>query len=260
MNTTSTELPIFLETAKTGVVKLNHIRHAFPAVYILYFVTHDAYYIGSTKNLFLRIRSHIYDLKANVHRNNKFQKLFNVATNKEMRVSFLCVSTREEGYDLEQILLDNYFPTGKLINIRTNVFSPLGLKVAEKTKIKLRAANKLQFSNPENINKHSAKTKEQWEMPGMRERISAAVIKSQKESSFDFDKMRKEIWKDPDVRRRIMEKRAKRRKAVMVDGKTYPSIGIAAKELGISVSCICHRLRNKRNTNYTFIIKEEITE
>uniref|UniRef100_A0AAU7PF76 GIY-YIG endonuclease superfamily protein n=1 Tax=Burkholderia phage vB_BgluM-SURPRISE13 TaxID=3159457 RepID=A0AAU7PF76_9VIRU len=109
-----------LSAVKNGQTKLHRKTHSIHAVYILLLEECDMYYIGSTNDLYKRIYAHTLDLKRNEHGNSSFQKHYNAAKNKALRISFIRVADRDEGYKIEQLLLDKHIGSGKLFNVFTN--------------------------------------------------------------------------------------------------------------------------------------------
>lgn len=117
-------LSVSLNAANTGSIKLRRKDHKFPAVYILYLEECGMYYIGSTGDLYQRTYTHRLDLRNGYHHNGTFQKCYTNSKDKIIRISFIRVKGRQEGFDLEQLLLDKYINSGLLFNVvksaRTN--------------------------------------------------------------------------------------------------------------------------------------------
>lgn len=109
-----------LDTVKNGLTRVERKTHQFPAAYILYFEESGKFYIGSTRDLYQRVCSHIKELRNGRHSNSEFQKDYESAENKTIRFSFIRVDDRKEGYVIEQLLLDKHLPSGRLYNVFTN--------------------------------------------------------------------------------------------------------------------------------------------
>ena len=74
-----------------------------PVVYILTLKTSGMFYIGSTQNFDRRLKEHFSSLKNNCHHNKLLQKAW--FNNEEIIFSLIPMSTRQECYEFEEILI-----------------------------------------------------------------------------------------------------------------------------------------------------------
>ncbi len=107
-------------------------------VYILGNLVEKNVYIGSSIDLKARVKKHFSELKHNKHSNYKLQNAFN-----EDNTQFLAITIPANGdvniREIEQQLLNEFAPTGKLYNIAINVECPMeGKKHAPETIEKLK--------------------------------------------------------------------------------------------------------------------------
>lgn len=95
-------------------------------VYILTFLPDQFFYVGSTQDLDIRIKTHVENLKRNSHPNTNMQKYWNDHNgNINFNVSSFTVNSREDAYSLEQKYLDYFFNSNlshKLLNIGRGAF------------------------------------------------------------------------------------------------------------------------------------------
>ncbi len=137
-----------IECVKNGLTRVHAKTHRFPATYVLLLVECGKYYIGSTNNLYKRIYDHRRDLERNEHANSSFQKAYNAAENKSLRLIFIRVESRKEGYEIEQLLLDKHIGSGLLFNVFNNAeVNGHGGKWSEEAKVKQSKVGKRAFES-----------------------------------------------------------------------------------------------------------------
>jgi len=129
-----------------------------PGIYIIKNNQNGRFYIGSTKNLFTRYKSHFYLLKKNEHGNRFLQNDWNKhkdSAEYEFNVVEL-INNPDTRLIIEQKWLDNMFQKSGCMNIKSKVNS----KPREK-----------HSNNPEETKrKISAIRKENWKDPNYREK------------------------------------------------------------------------------------------
>lgn len=92
-----------------------------PGAYIITDIEGSKVYIGSSKNLYRRRLEHISSLSKNKSSNSNLQAFYNEQTDpRELRFLYITTDNKEEAYDLEQELLDEFAGTDKLLNIATD--------------------------------------------------------------------------------------------------------------------------------------------
>lgn len=256
------------KTAETGVAltspdkaikQLTRRNHSHPAAYVLKQDVTDKLYVGSTENLHKRINAHRNYLQNGIHRNRNLQEAFD--EDSRFSLSFTETKTKEEALVIEQKMLDNLIPTGKLLNIATNVYKA-GLDVtrSEETKQKLRELTTKQFSSTESREKHSEISKKLWQDPVFREKnLQTCKDSFTRERLQQVSETSKEKWKDPNFREKFQESSSWRWAPILVNEKEYPSILEASRQLGLSVDSLRYRLKNNlpKYDNFSYIPKEE---
>ena len=111
-----------------------------PGLYLLGIQGCKKAYVGSTVNLHNRARQHEGDLKNGVHGNKHLQAAFNKHRG-EVLFMPVPVEPGEDTLKLEQELLDEFHPTGVLMNICKDVSAPTrGMKRSEEAIEKSRQA------------------------------------------------------------------------------------------------------------------------
>lgn len=87
--------------------------------YMLRCVDSDCVYVGSSRDLNKRFARHFNELKQGIHHNVKLQEQWNDGV--EMEKWEFLTESRERAYQIEQGLIDDYLPSGKLLNIGLSV-------------------------------------------------------------------------------------------------------------------------------------------
>src|SRR5690606_5409325 len=102
-------------------IKLNHIPKGLlplgPAVYIIEDEEKNKIYVGSTKNISDRMRSHERRLREDKHENRNIQALYNAGS--DFTIHIKTTTDRDKAYELEQETIDSYKCSGVLLNIST---------------------------------------------------------------------------------------------------------------------------------------------
>jgi group I intron endonuclease len=79
-------------------------------VYIITNIVNGKRYIGSSKNIFNRLRDHIWDLNSNRHINSHLQNSWNKYSENNFEFGILCLCQEEERLDQEQFFVDMINP------------------------------------------------------------------------------------------------------------------------------------------------------
>lgn len=87
--------------------------------YLLRCVDSDCVYVGSSGDLNKRFARHFNELKQGIHHNVKLQEQWNDGV--EMEKWEFLTQSRERAYQIEQELINDYLPSGKLLNIGMSV-------------------------------------------------------------------------------------------------------------------------------------------
>lgn len=93
-------------------------------------------YIGSTRNLYVRIHTHQYELNRNRHDNKPLQESWNKYGSKNFK--YKVIEITYDRIDREQFYLDRNY---NLFNISKSASGRTGVKHSEETKDKLRKLN-----------------------------------------------------------------------------------------------------------------------
>jgi len=218
-------------------------EHSHPATYALLHPSSDSAYVGSTSDLYKRLAHHNSDLKCGVHKNSNLQKAYD--QNPYFDLVFAKAESKEEALCLEQELLINHFDSGKLFNLaRDAVKAALGLVFTDEVRERLSQAAKEQFADPEARLAQSVRGKALWQDPEYRQKHEG-VPKAEPTKRKIRDTVR-ELWQDPEYRARVAASRSANIKPVVIDGVTYPNIGVASRATGIPRGTLqSRRARNK---------------
>lgn len=120
-------------------------------IYIIQNTVNGKLYIGRTCNWNKRRKQHIWDLKRGNHCNSKLQNAWNKYSDKAFCFELIWEESSENLPELEQMLLDEFFVSGKLYNLHKNSLGGmLGMKVSDETKMK----QKVSRENSIKVKKH----------------------------------------------------------------------------------------------------------
>lgn len=117
------------------MIQDNNINNMKSGVYKITNIVNGKFYIGSSFDIKSRTKGHLNDLRADRHCNNHLQRSFNKHGEDRFIFETLVYCPVEELLILEQYLMDFYQPQ---YNIQKTAGSPLGTKMSEETKEKLR--------------------------------------------------------------------------------------------------------------------------
>ena len=91
-----------------------------PGVYAIYFVKTKQVYIGSSTHLYKERLKHLLELKEGIHINCNLQKAFDDSGLNAIMFIYIITANKEEAFNNEQKLLDDYWGNPKLLNIVKN--------------------------------------------------------------------------------------------------------------------------------------------
>ncbi len=177
-------------------------------------------YIGSSKDLKTRRRSHFKELKENLHYNERLQNSWN--KHSEANFQFRILETVEKEEDLilrEQYYIDTFHPE---YNIYRIAGSPLGAERSEETKQILREKGKEQwnsseyrekvsiiFSNPAYRKQKSDEQKARWKTKEYREKMKQAH--SDPEYKACLKERAVALWGNDEFKEKVMATRTSER-------------------------------------------------
>lgn len=225
--------------------------HNKPQIIGMYAFKHietNKLYVGSTRDIVGRKNQHIRELKRNVHQNKDFQQAFN--RDSRLNFFFIITNTREEAFDHEQFILDQYFSKNMLFN-----------EAKDARRSNLNATNKV-------LSKISSSTKETWKDPIVRRNRIAGL--NRPDVIAKNVEMNQQLWQDPDYRNKMIQlrnteeylikareaKRAKM-KSVFVNGVIFDSVQDASRALRVKRHTVRERCKSEKFSGYYFITPTE---
>lgn len=226
-----------------------------PGVYTITFLNYNKVYVGSTGDLYSRYLAHLWHLNNNRHWNKHLQNVFN--KDPEIKFFFLPTETREQAYEVEQELIDNYKPTGLLFNIATDARnSGISYQHTEEAKKKIgdsHRGRKLSCEHKEKIGIASQTRMLGKAMPDwVKQKISQAhqgkVLSDETKKKLSI--VRTGVSKGPtpyseDGWKRMKAQGQKTAKHVVIDGVEFDSQTAAARHFRIAVETVRDRLKSK---------------
>lgn len=106
-----------------------------PGVYFLSNLTKTRAYVGSTKDLYGRLKHHFNKLDRKLHYSKELE--FDYFNGDEFVITFIQLPTKEEAQATEQVILQAFFDSGKLYNKAKDAYLPgLGKIVSEEERRK----------------------------------------------------------------------------------------------------------------------------
>jgi len=110
----------FLNQYPLSIDKVLHDEHSrVCSAYAIFHVASGKVYVGSTSNTYYRRKAHLNHLTCGTHPNRHLQNAYNL--NKELKLRFVLTDTREEAYEIEQRMIDEYMNKGILFNVAKDV-------------------------------------------------------------------------------------------------------------------------------------------
>jgi group I intron endonuclease len=194
--------------------------------YLLVHVKTKMCYVGSHHNLYSRPYQH----NSLLNRNNHWVEKFQIAYNSDPRllVMFIITNNREEAYDIEQHILNEFHNTGLLFNIAKDArLANKGLDVSEDTRIKLSIAG-------------SKRVLTQIHRDRIREANIGHVVSLETRNKI----------KDKAIARGVSPELTKlaalaNNKQIYVNGVVYSSLKETASKHGITAGSVIKRIRSK---------------
>lgn len=206
-----------------------------PGCYIFTDPDNDKLYVGSTTNLATRTNSNLSALKHNKHHNKDLQEVYNRNPNIAMMVK--PTNTVEEAQQLEQEVVDKFFPTGKLCNaaVEDVTRSRLGLPVDEEHRKKIGDGNRGKVISNET-----------------RLKTSEALLDKPKseEHKQNLSNTNKAYFSTEEGKADHARRTEKQSHQVICKGVTYPSMIEAARALGINVGSVAHRCNSDKYPDF----------
>lgn len=230
-------------------------------------------YIGSSNDVERRKKTHELKLKNNEHGNRRFQAAYNRNSNFEFVAA--PIDTRQEAFDVEQELLDEFGGSRYLLNMSMNARhcnveaseetrrklseSLRGLKRSEETREKIRQA-KLGVPRPLHVGErlkelrtgvplsaeHRAKLSAAQKVairsprtPEHTAKIAAAKTGS-KHSSETIQRMREN---------------ASNVRTVIVEGNEFPSLSEAARQLNVNFDKVKWRVKSPNYPDWFYLVE-----
>lgn len=246
-------------------------------VYILKNIKNGKYYIGSTENFKIRLRTHFYNLKTNQHHSFILQKEYNFYGKACFQGSIVkTFPTRELALQYEQILIDD---CDKLLRYNVSKYAkagdqisyhPFRNKIVENmTKSLLLKNSKLSFEEKQDKWARFGKDNPNYKGREVDKICKCGNIKYIYSKQCDNCRLSNMYGennsfygkKHSDKTRKILSEKNKGKNhnpecmiAVIIEGIYYESITAAGKSIGISPSHVLFRLKskNKRFVNYTY--------
>lgn len=182
---------------------INEFLPKEPGVYFITDPITGKSYVGSSSNLEMRRRHHAALLKTNSHYNQELQESYN--QHRQLEIVYATVEDKELAETMEQTFLDEYFPSGVLMNRASRA--------------------KLSMLSPEIQNGNT------WALgrvitPEMRKKISES--NKGKVLTDEHKQHLKDAKKFP----------------VLIDGVEYRNAHDAASQIGISHDVVKNRIKN----------------
>lgn len=266
-----------------------------PGVYFLSNLTKTRAYVGSTKNLYRRLKNHSNDLNNNKHYRKELQDDFTIGD--EFVITFIQLPTKEEAQAAEQVILQAFFDSGKLYNrARDAYLSGLGKIVTEEERRKTSERSKGNTWGLGRVHTEESRRKMSIGMKGRKfseehklklsERkvkpieINGVVYQSNKEAAeclgvnIDIVKGRVDSKNFPEWKR-IGPKRERsfkdlesfktmisltKRYPVEIEGIVYRNALEASRQLGISKDIVEYRLKRPNFPDWKRLPKEPSDE
>jgi group I intron endonuclease len=117
-------------------------------IYKIYWENNEYFYVGKSKDIRTRKRSHINCLKKNNHKNRFIQRVYNKYGLPIIKI--LCEVPKNDLQSVEQFYLDVFVGNKNCLNIAKNSDSNLGTPMSEeaKKKLSIRTKERLKIYNP----------------------------------------------------------------------------------------------------------------
>ena len=158
-----------MTTFDKELCQINRKEHSHPAAYTIFHNATGKMYVGSTRDLYVRINKHRTSLENGNHRRKNFQEAYD--KNSKLTLAFVKAESEEHARNIEQKMLDVFMSADKLFNVSPDAkFANKGVALSEENKDILRQKTTAQFASQEARDRHSEITKKMWSDPEYRRR------------------------------------------------------------------------------------------
>jgi group I intron endonuclease len=250
------------------------------------------FYVGSTKDIAQRVDRHFKELRENRHHCKPLQDLWN-GSKVHLVISEYATESREEAYFLEQDIIDRYQDSPLMLNVgmgvrggdnlsrnpdREAILARIKESLLERLEHMTPLEKRLMYGKPGERNGMWGRT----HTPEARAKISEANLGVTRRSGFTLSEEHRKMIsehaktrtgkKNPffgkhhsDETKQLNSEKAKQRVAdgfipgnarkVTVDGKEYPSVTEAARQLGIGAALVIFRINsaNPKFSSYQYL-------
>lgn len=247
------------------------------------------FYIGSSKNVGLRVRRHFRELTKGIHHCKKLQTAFK-RFGKEKFKGYVVVSVtdRDQRLIFEQHLLDRWFGTKKCYNMsphsrcgdllshhpdKTQIVAQIKKTLRELISLMTEEERSRLYGRPGPLNgmwgkTHTSEVKKRLSEVHKGNQYSKGAVRSPDTRRKLSEYAKKRIGKKNPfygrkhsdetklaARRRMLGRKPKNSKRVEIDGKTYPSASEAGRMLNIPHVTVSHRCKSKnvKFSNYKYL-------
>jgi group I intron endonuclease len=222
-----------LGTVRERIPSSSHNCPKTMGAYLLVHVKSGKCYVGSNLNLYSRKYQHLHILRDGHHNSFAFQEAYN--SDVRLLPLYLPTEDREEAYRIEQLILDEFYSTGLLLNSATNArHAGTGFVVTPETRLKISMAGKGKKQTPEWIKKRTEKS--------IGRKLSDELKQRLRE---------KAIARGINPNMTVLAALAMSKK-VIVDGVIYPSVKAAGLKYGIVGNSASKRIRSKSFPNWYY--------
>lgn len=236
-----------------------------PACYIIENIENGYFYVGSTRNILSRAANHSYYLNKNKHSNKNLQEQFNNCFNKDNFIIHVCPTENiEDAIEREQLILDEGFNSGILLNISDNARTPASGYDRSEVIRKLTEFNSL----PEIKHKTSLRFKRLWENTAFRNNIIdkngekvivdgieyLSVREASRKTNITIQTLRREMVNGQVSSSDCIQKSKKK---VSCEGSKYETVKEAANAYGIKANTMTYRLKSSDKKWDTFVYFDE---
>ena len=232
-----------------------------PGIYVIQDISDGKAYIGSSVNLKRRMNEHQYRLTHGKHNNIRLQRAFNNGNILNVVTIPVIPEEKDNIRQMEQELLDEFYPKGLLYNVAKNVEAPaIGIKPSQETIEKCRLVNLGRKHTPETIEKNrqarlgvkqSPETiaKRVEKLKGVPRPEYVRQLISQKRHGIQFSDETKQKMSDSAKMRGYSDSQIKGMKKaiskpISVDGIVYESASDAARAFGIDPGTAMDRAKS----------------
>src|SRR5690606_13843249 len=111
-------------------------------IYRIYSLIDDRCYIGSSRNLYRRVNSHLNELSKGTHSNSKLQRFVNKYGIDNLKVEVICLCKQRELCDLEDENRVKYKSFTKGFDLMEKSYRPIAYKHSKRSKRNMSKAQK----------------------------------------------------------------------------------------------------------------------